>query len=145
MTNFEDFEDFFNFISKDLGINIDFPEIKEDKVRVHYPVKKSTDPQKSFLSVRWCTGGKSGGSCWGHEANWDVSSDREPDFVDLDTILENIALDISFLKYKNLTKKLIKIEDDIIENEYYGNYRVYSEKRVYLRELYDCLKEEKFI
>jgi hypothetical protein len=83
----------------------------------------------------WSTGGYSGGSCWGDEAQ-PYSTDNGPPEVDvLDTLMEQIAPNISFIVYKNIRSKLIK-PFNYSESEYYGNYTDYSGRAFSLNELY---------
>lgn len=96
------------------------------------------------MSVQWRTGGMCGGNCWGDEADSPVSADDPEELTELDKILEKVAPDISFLKYKNLCSQIVR-SHDYTENEYYGNYYEYSVRYVLLSELYQALKERGMI
>lgn len=105
--------------------------------------QRSTEPAEE-IEIYWCTGGQSGGSCWGGE-HYPVSGDPEPEFEDLDQILEAVCPGISFLQYKRLCQEVIEFEEDAKGHggsDYYGNYRTYSAKKVNLRKLYDTLVEK---
>lgn len=82
-----------------------------------------------------------GGNCWGDEANRPVDPDPEPDFEDLDKVLEAICPEITFLQYKNLVKHCVTLVNET-ENGYYGNYYYRSAKRVNLDDLATYLKEK---
>lgn len=88
-------------------------------------------------------GGITGGSCWGGEPNEPRNADREEDFAGLTAVLEALCPSISFLKYRKLEKDLVKIEST--SNDYYGNYSNYSEKFLYLEDLYNFLVTEGLI
>lgn len=90
-----------------------------------------------FLYIKWSTGGKSGGSCWGGVPEGYTSTEKEPNFDCLDNILANYCPNISYLKYKKLAE-LIDIEY-YTENEYYGNSTDYCVKKIEIRKLYDFL------
>jgi hypothetical protein len=89
--------------------------------------------------VEWCTGGSSGGSCWGDESHEFFNEDSEPD-LDLDNLLEKINPNMNHFQYRRLMKDLIE-RDNRSENEYYGNYSRYGIKRVNYQKLYDKLIE----
>lgn len=91
-----------------------------------------------YISVQWCTGGMTGGSCWGTEADHEVSADREPELTALDAILLKYRPAIGFLEYKILNNELVKVHT-YTNNEYYGNYYHYSEKYVNLKDLYQYM------
>jgi hypothetical protein len=89
--------------------------------------------------VKWCTGGTSGGSCWGDSAEHFTSDDPEAELELLDALLEAVCPTISVMKYKKLLKAVVERDSDS-EGEYYGNYTDYGIKRVNFRKLYDELK-----
>jgi len=99
------------------------------------------------IRQQWSMGGQSGGSCWDdgtEDRHYGVAGEPEPDLADLDTILEHVCPNITYLQYKQLTKGLIEYTD-YRENEYYGNYTCYGVKVVKLRNLYDKLKAMELI
>lgn len=105
--------------------------------------KNAVYTSKPHLEVRWKTGGLSGGSCWdtGDEDTryYSEEGDPEVEFDELDEILERVCPDISYLKFRKL-EKLIE-HDSATENEYYGNYSIYSIKRLVVEKLWDFLVE----
>jgi hypothetical protein len=98
------------------------------------------------LHHEWVTGGVSGGSCWdqGESRHYPRDGQPEPDFTELDNVLESLCPNLSFLQYKKLASAIIKVESRT-EDEYYGNSTTYSVKLVRLGDLYDKLKELKLI
>lgn len=91
------------------------------------------------ISISWTVGGRTGGNCWGGEANESVTAESEPEFESLDLILTEICPHISFLQYKKLTREMVKAEGKA-ESEYYGNYYDKAIKSVDLTELEKYLK-----
>lgn len=91
-----------------------------------------------YYSVEWRVGGLTGGSCWGDDANQPVDADPEPDMEYLDSFLEKIAPNITFLQYKKLLRETVTY-DTYSDNDYYGNYSNYSVKKITFDALYDSL------
>lgn len=89
---------------------------------------------RGYISERWTTGGLTGGNCWGNNADVPVSASPEPEFHDLDSILEHLCPGISFMQYKKLIQEVVVTREGT-ETEYYGNYYHYAEKCVYLASL----------
>lgn len=87
-----------------------------------------------YIEEQWTTGGLTGGSCWGDEANRPVSSEPEPELNALDRILEKICPNITLIQYKKLVHSVVSYRSGT-NHEYYGNYYEYSSKRVYLENL----------
>jgi hypothetical protein len=96
------------------------------------------------LSVRWVSGGQKGGSCWGSEGLHDIEAEEEPEFEELDKVLEKVCPQISFLQYKRICSECIEKDSDC-DNEYYGNWTKYSIKKVNLPKLFQTLKEKNFL
>jgi hypothetical protein len=92
------------------------------------------------LYNQWNVDGASGGSCWGDPATR-ITPDPEPDFTDLDAILEETYPEISYLKHKALMRKDIFEIDSGEYQEYYGNWTAYKRKTLNLDNLYDALIE----
>lgn len=92
------------------------------------------------IIVKWSTGGVSGGNCWSGSDNlYSTEGEPEPEFRDLDVILENVCPKITYLEYKRLMNGLA----DFIswtENEYYGNSTSYGCKKITLRKLWEKLQ-----
>jgi hypothetical protein len=101
---------------------------------------KETCLEELYLYNEWCSGGISGGNCWGDDGHYAAEGESEPEFTDLDNILNEICPNITYLQYKKLISKVIK-EDSYTQHEYYGNSSNYSYKTVLLKDLYDALKE----
>lgn len=127
---------------------------KEDKkryfdgkkyVNFSFDAKKKISPEPKleelYLYKDWSTGGLSGGSCWGTENHYPTEGSPEPEFLDLDKILESLCPNISFLQYKKLMKSLNIDESTWTDDEYYGNCTHMSSKCINLNDLYNALKE----
>lgn len=143
------------FLEKIKELNVSIYEKNEKKQnwysRDQYSVitkrSKKSPSRESFLFEEWVSGGVSGGSCWDDGSNdrhYATSGDKEPDFSSLDTILENLCPNISFIKYKKLVNEIVKYGDYSV-NEYYGNSTNYGYKTINLGDLYDKLKEMSLI
>ena len=94
---------------------------------------------KKDISIEWIVGGREGGNCWGDEARYDVDQEEEPEFEELDNILNKICPNITFLQYK----KILSFIDKKVEEDYgwYGNYNLVAKKSLNLLTLYNYLKE----
>ena len=96
------------------------------------------------LTVEWTTGGETGGSCWDEgdeDRHYAVESEKEPEFEDLDKILQSLCPQITFLQYKALNKDVVQ-EKDWTDREYYGNYYDKRSKSINLHVLGNYLKEK---
>lgn len=99
---------------------------------------------KGVLSMKWSTGGMSGGSCWGDEAT-PYSNDYTPKcFLSLDKLIEMLCPNISFLVYKELERELVN-EDSTTDYEWYGNLNNYAVKTVDLKDLLMFLLEKELV
>lgn len=87
--------------------------------------------EKDRPFVEWCTGGASGGSCWGDEAH-SFSGDEEPDFGDeLMNFLYIFVDEVSDIEFENIRYAPgLAIERSWTDNEYYGNYYERSSKTI---------------
>jgi hypothetical protein len=103
--------------------------------------KQPKIPGSEHISCEWVTGGVCGGSCWGNDRLRPMSGEPEPDTWSLDTILESVCPEISYIKYKRLLSHLAKYSE-YTNYEYYGNSTAYGVKKVMLRELFDWLVAE---
>lgn len=92
------------------------------------------------ISVKWETGGMSGGSCWGSEAKPYTSNEPPKELDLLDAVLLKIKPDMSYLQYKCLNK-IVKHKEDHCW-EYYGNSTDYMMKIVSVSDLYEWLFPE---
>lgn len=99
---------------------------------------------KNGLFKQWSTGGVSGGSCWddgdGPDPHYATEGDEEPEFDELDELLEKVAPGITHLQYKNMYRNVVN-KTDYSVNEYYGNYSNYAMHWVDIETLYDYLVE----
>lgn len=59
--------------------------------------------------------------------------------LEFDRLLEEIAPNISFLKYKNLINSIHWSTTEYCDNEYYGNYTEYGYKYITCDQLYNDL------
>lgn len=121
---------------------------KVKKILAYNPWEKESNREKQgYISIKWETGGRSGGSCWDNDEedhHYDTPGEPEPEFEEFDEILNTLCPDISFMKYKKLCSVLIENNDNI-EYEYYGNYTHYAFKHVDLDNLYEYLNNEELI
>lgn len=93
------------------------------------------DVTESFY-VEWIAGGQGGGSCWDNDNSnlHPIDSEPEPEFVQLDEVLNALWPKIGYLQYKVLVQTLVT-RGTREENEYYGNYTSYASKSVNIRDL----------
>lgn len=140
------------FLEKLRGLDVTVYERVDDKKKTYsnpyYRIKnrkKDSFTGEDFLFNEWRTGGVSGGSCWdeGESRHYPVSGEPEPDFTDLDAVLEALCPNIPYLQYKKLLP-LIK-SDERTEYEYYGNSTTYGFKVLKLSDLYNELVKLKLI
>ena len=89
------------------------------------------------------TGGATGGNCWGDDAHDYVSDEPIPD-VNIDSLLELVCPNITYLQYKKVIDNVVKTSRRT-DREYYGNYSNYIIKTINYRELYDKFIEYKVI
>lgn len=101
-----------------------------------------SNSEKDRLGVSWSMGGTSG-NCWDDHIS-KVSGDVEPDFKEIDIILNYYCPHISYMQYKMMHNKLLH-KDQGGEGDYYGGHITYGYKYVYLEELFDWLKEKGYI
>jgi hypothetical protein len=133
------YEEFEALCVKKFGAKKDFGKV------LSYPYRKDAkviQEGKPALYNKYSTGGVSGGSCWdtGDEPTRYNHYTNEPEeFYQLDSLLEEIAPNISFLHYKKV-KALVNYEEDTV-NEYYGNSTDYKTDYIYLEDLYNILSE----
>lgn len=105
-----------------------------------YWSRQAPPPRPPVLEVTWTTGGMSGGSCYGNDNDkyHAVEGEPEPEFEELDKVLEEVAAGITYLQYKRLVREAVTV-GSYTEREFYGNSTTYAYKRVELRKLYDAL------
>jgi hypothetical protein len=92
------------------------------------------------LEIEWTTGGLTGGSCWGTSDYSARESEPEPEFEELDRLLEGLRPEITYLQYKALYRMLVQT-DSRTSNDYYGNHTSYALKTLELSALYDQFVE----
>ena len=86
----------------------------------------------------WSLGG-TWGDCWGSHGS--VSPGERPDgMAELDTLLEKVAPNISFLQYKKITNECVSTED-FSERDYYGGCVYYSQYVLDVKSLIDILND----
>ena len=102
--------------------------------------KKTTYHDIEFLQEEWISGGMEGGNCWGDEPFPIDDIDPEPNGIaHLDTLLERVCPDISYLKYRRLESMFERNEH--MDREYYGNYTITSSKSINIQCLWEYLTE----
>ena len=94
-----------------------------------------------LIKIEWVIGGKTGGSCYGSEHMEPREPEPEPEFEDLDKILEVMHPELTFLQYKRLSREVIQ-SDTYNDGDYYGNDRIMARKQINLSKLYDYLVEK---
>lgn len=97
------------------------------------------------LKVEWMSGGAWGGNCWDDSdpGSYCPTPDDEPEMVELDQILQQVAPTIGFLQYKQLLQKVKR--DHRIEHEYYGNHTSYTSKEISIDDIWDFLQETGYV
>ena len=101
--------------------------------------------EEARLYVEWETGGSRGGSCWGGVSEGYSSDDPPKELTLLDTILEKLCPNLSFLQFRRLCNNLMKYDSYSDNGDYYGNYTTYGYKFILLEELFRFLKENGFL
>ena len=110
------------------------------KPKQRYSRDKEIVPEEvPSIYTQWKTGGKTGGNCWGDEAEEYVQEEQEPFFKDLDNLLTKIVPKLSFIQYKDI-ESFIRYHQ-YTEHEYYGNYDNFKRKFIVIETLYNYLKE----
>lgn len=77
------------------------------------------------LVLSWKTGEDSGGNCWGGQASYSATNQKQPEFTILDELLFAIDPDIKLKDYRSITSK-IQFEETS-HREYYGNGSYYNQ------------------
>lgn len=131
------FEEFLSGI-KSLGVVIHTKPYH--KLHYIYSKKESIENVDPYIMQSWSGGGIGGGSCWdeGKSYHYAMRSEPEPDFLELDLIIETVEPNITHLKYKKIVKDLIT-RDSQTYNEYYDNSSIECYKMVDLYKLYKIL------
>lgn len=87
---------------------------------------------------RW-SGGGSYGTCW-HNGLTPVSAEEPRNFDELDSLLEEICPNISFLHYKKIQSNCVTMED-YYDRDYYGGGITYHYWQCDLKKLYEALND----
>lgn len=93
------------------------------------------------IEIEWTTGGRTGGSCWDtgdRDPHYAIEGEPEPEFEDLDRLLEALTPNMTFLQYKKIRRDMVVVNSRS-RNDYYGNYTNMATKTVDLRQLYTYL------
>ena len=90
--------------------------------------------------IKWSTGGQGGASCWdeGPAQYYATEGSPQPEFEELDKILEVVCPNIGFLQYKRICREVVK-DQRYSDSDYYGNYDNYAIKYVMMKDLYNAL------
>jgi len=146
------YETFIKTLQTELGFSVPTYVERDPKARVDWNTAynerywftdsglKLYDKAPALINS-WETGGVSGGSCWESSNPQPYSSGKtEPEWTDLNQILEHFAPEISFLKYKMLMG-VTKV-DTRTQSEYYGNCTDYNVRILPLKTIYEFLCEK---
>lgn len=108
--------------------------------------KERKEDNKDVIIVSWSPGGYRGGSCWGGKAEPYSSDEKEPDFP-IEDILEKVAPDLSFLKFRKLSKEIDadSVTLEYTQGDYYGNSTDYKVKFILIDSLYNILVDQGII
>mgnify|MGYP000438009136 FL=1 len=92
-----------------------------------YQQRKNTTES---IKVEWVEGGQGGGSCWDNDdSNFHpIDSEPEPEFAQLDEVLNELWPKIGYLQYKVLVQTLVT-RGSRAENNYYGNYTNFADRK----------------
>jgi hypothetical protein len=94
-----------------------------------------------LTSNSWTTGG-TWGDCWGGKGECDA--EPQPEFEEFDRLIERVAPNITFMKYKKLYNECVEILNDY-ECDYYGGRRTKAYYSCDLKKLYDMMEEMNLI
>ena len=125
-------------------------EMEDVYIQKHFDefdfIGKKRSNGKDCLKIEWCIGGQSGGSCYDTDDHvyHPIDPDTEPEFNDIDKILEVLAPDISFIQYKSIVRDVLK-QNTKKQNDYYGNHSNYAVKYILLEELFEALQKRDLI
>ena len=144
--DFQDFETLFNKYGKELPSGC---RNATNSNRFGLIKNKPVGPKPTlYIYAEVETGGASGGGWRDEDDASDYSTNNNIDDTgcqDLDSLFGEICPDITFLKYKNLLKRIGWNKDSYSVNEYYGNHTDYDVKFISAKELYDVLNVEGII
>lgn len=91
--------------------------------------------------LEWCSGGMSGGNCWGDEAT-DVDPDDEPDIDQpLDEFLKSFSDQISDQEFLAIRYAPgLVVYKEWTDQEYYGNYYYRNSKTIDLEVIWPFIE-----
>lgn len=136
----KDFLDKVNSVLKFDKYNYPHSKTYSDNYNTAAKSKKSLYDMDDFIFIEWESGGCSGGSCWdSSDPTPYTNTEPQPEFEDLDKVLSELNPNISYLNYKKLTK-LVEREEFRLD-EYYGNYTDYVVEKIYLKDIFNFLKD----
>lgn len=92
--------------------------------------------KEPVIYMRWETGGKKGGNCWGDKSSH-YEGDPKPQFKALDLVLKKLKPDLTYLQYREI--ECLVHSNEEIEWEYYGNSTDYGIEYIILDELLNLL------
>lgn len=131
-------------------LKLEFPEIEFhkhihtvekatawDKFKFKYGYEYNGTEKEYITSNSWTTGG-TWANCWGTGGT--CSAEPESDFEQLDIILQNEYPEISYLKFKELKKRYIQLEE-WGDCDYYGGCENKAMWKIKVKDLYDFLVE----
>jgi len=95
--------------------------------------------KEPVIYKRYRTTGYFGGNCWGSRAEYHVFDDENTDFDVLDLTLEKLVPNITYKKYKQISKLIHTNEET--EYEYYGNSTDWKVEYIILSELEEFLNK----
>ena len=125
---------------RDPVISIDppFAEIVKRVLGEEYYQRHDTQT----IEVSWITGGLTGGNCYGDMADRSVEADVEPEFEELDRLLEALCPTITYFQYKRLARDVIERGTER-DRHYFANYYEKAFKRAKLDVLENYIRNNK--
>lgn len=111
-----------------------------------YRYRSRSHKETPSIKIEWTIGGKTGGSCYGtEERHYEPrEADPEPDFEDLDKILEDVRPEMTYLQYKALVREVVT-STTRNDGDYYGNDDIQAVRMVDLHSLYDYLSKKGWV
>lgn len=97
--------------------------------------------EEDYIYVKWLSGGQTGGSCWDEDEPkfYKVNGEEEPRFDSLSTLIDELTPDLSYKDFSRIEEKMQK--GNYQEYEYYGNYSIYSYKKLRLMDIYEVVRD----
>lgn len=123
------------------GYNSDVGMVSTDQYANH---RQEPTIVKPAYTLRWCSGGSTGGSCYGTKSDQPVSSEPEPSWTDLDATFAVFCPNISYLHYKHIID-MAEHRQHHDGGDYYGNYYSYHVKVLPVYKLWEYLIQNKLL